>query len=70
MKLHFWERIESRFRHSPPSAPTTGEPSDPAVGAHGSDRLRAWLSELRHDLVNLDRANIDRSDQDEPPRPH
>jgi len=70
MKLHFWERIEHRFRHSPPSAPATDEPSASATGLHGRDRFRAWLSELGHGLVNLDRANVDRSDRDEPPRPH
>jgi hypothetical protein len=69
MNLHLWERIEHRFRHSPPAAPATDEDSS-AASLHGRDRFRAWLSELRHDLVNLDRANIDRSDQDEPPRPH
>jgi len=69
MKLHLWERLEHRFRPSPPSAPTTDEPPTSA-GLHGQDRFRAWLSELGHDLLNLDRPNIDRSDQDEPPRPH
>ena len=69
MKPHFWERIEHRFRHSPPSAPETDEASTTA-GLHGRDRFRAWLSGLRHDLANLDRADINRSDQDEPPRPH
>lgn len=70
MKLHFWERIENRLRHSPPSAPMTDEPPTSTVGLHGRDRFRAWLSELRHDLVDTDRTNIDRSDHDEPPRPH
>ena len=67
MKLHFWERIENRFRHSSPSAPVTDAPT---VGRHGQERFRAWLSELGRDLRNLDQASIDRSDQDEPPRPH